>query len=1577
MKRNLNCLIWITVGGLLGAAFAEIPQWWQERGVLNTNRPAHDFNPVNQGQVKWMCTQAYEELQEKLPNPGNTNILNRIDAFPAGNNFRPANQGMLKAVALPVYQRLIEEGYASGFPWDGSTNAAHDFALANQGQLKNLFNFDLDAFDSDGDGLPNYIEIGLGLSPGKADTDEDGLSDFEEVSGSVYTLVNRNLTWSEAKADAEMRGGHLATVTSEAEHAQIAGCIALHPVSSIYPWIGATDEEEEGVWTWITGEPFEYARWNINEPSNTSGVEHYAQYWKMGLWNDASGAVVRPYILEYEHCTDPLVSDSDGDGILDGEELRIGSNPQMRDTDGDGVEDAIEIANGLDPALADTDGDRLSDFAELNGPTDPLNPDCDNDGLLDGEESRFVLVSDHRLSWPEAKADAELRGGYLATVTSEAEHNEIITAIGADALYRRTPWIGAADEEETGVWTWVTGEPFAYTLWGVNDQTGVQQPDTNNVAAHYVFYKQAAPAWFNGSGDHCYLIEHPRSLDPLNPDSDGDGLLDGEEIKTYHSSPFVSDTDGDGLTDPEEAAAGTSPVLADTDADGLTDVEELAGSTDPVNPDTDGDGLKDGLESRYILVGRYVTWAEAKADAELRGGHLAALETEEEYNDVVKRFGITVVKGTYTPWLGASDEEEEGVWKWNTGEPFTYTVWSNGQPSNGNDEDYLQFWPNAQWGDRSPDFRSGYLIEFDQALDPLNPDTDGDGLSDGDEVLVYFTNPFAMDTDADGIADQTELDAGMNPCSPDSDRDGLTEPEETAVGLDPLNPDGDGDGLLDGEEVLITLTSPFDIDSNTNGVPDLRLITSIPGSQASERVDYIEPYIEFLWEVEGDALVLSKVDQRAYASYSLSITNAGIYRIAFQTAFAGDVRDTYEPRIEIYVDECFAGELFLNTSTNLPEYTGFTPWLTAGSHKLTCRIKGPSPGGPFTIESVELYAVDGEDANGNGIPDWMEQQLDRTTDLDKDGLSDADEVLIYGTNPLSADTDGDGLSDDAELMDGTDPAERDTDHDGVDDGTEREQALTDPLVADFGQRTDVVSVNGNQSVGSVGDWVKEGSIIYSVGINGSLDYQITVPAPGHYAVEFEIADHSTYPESDPFDLSLAVDGVQGRPVLKQVPNSGTAQALFFPPYLTAGEHTFRLIWSNLNPAQHLEIRAVRLAAYDGPDVNENGQADWIDSREENSFSLDTQPVSSPVSPVCIEGSSLFVDLLSISNSFAFVDSSNHWVGAQKSINRGWYANAGLSPTGETTLSFAHNGVVEEQVLSVDWEETNLMAVPTNTVTVRLNDALLFNVLPDTGKKKQQGSLVVTIEGPSGTTNLVSLTDQPIPWIFEEPGLYTVSGLSSKSRAVQFDDADPVNEYGFRNGHPANGVFNNGNTSTSDVFYVNVVDWRFNGNPSCLKDSERSWECPDIAGETLVEQDASLAVTRSLSGENGTRFELLSSIDTEQCMIARLSEGGPIAAYALINTITQYSSEFYRVVEEFADGSDLLELTLAFGNIPDDFRIRLDIFVGGVVFLDGTVEKEFTKADFDEQGVLKVLMVTSIGKNSDCHHVKIFQGDTQL
>lgn len=84
--------------------------------------------------------------------------------------------------------------------------------------------------------------------------------------------------------------------------------------------------------------------------------------------------------------------------------------------------------------------------------------------------------------------------------------------------------------------------------------------------------------------------------DPFLADTDGDGISDGDEVRTYLTDPLVVDSDEDGLIDGEELRYTTDPLNPDTDADLLTDGDEVQRRTVPVDPDTDKDGLNDGLE---------------------------------------------------------------------------------------------------------------------------------------------------------------------------------------------------------------------------------------------------------------------------------------------------------------------------------------------------------------------------------------------------------------------------------------------------------------------------------------------------------------------------------------------------------------------------------------------------------------------------------------------------------------------------------------------------------------------------------------------------------------------------------------------------------------------------------------------------------------------------------------------------------------------------------------------------------------------------------------------------------------------
>ena len=65
-------------------------------------------------------------------------------------------------------------------------------------------------------------------------------------------------------------------------------------------------------------------------------------------------------------------------------------------------------------------------------------------------------------------------------------------------------------------------------------------------------------------------------------------------------------------------------------------------------------------------------------------------------------------------WLGGSDIEEEGSWRWVTGEAWEYANWGRSQPSDSQqNEDGLRLRPDGKWDDLRQNYRLHFLIEWE------------------------------------------------------------------------------------------------------------------------------------------------------------------------------------------------------------------------------------------------------------------------------------------------------------------------------------------------------------------------------------------------------------------------------------------------------------------------------------------------------------------------------------------------------------------------------------------------------------------------------------------------------------------------------------------------------------------------------------------------------------------------------------------------------------------------------------------------------------------------------------------------
>jgi len=120
-----------------------------------------------------------------------------------------------------------------------------------------------------------------------------GFTSQQNYNGHSYYRSTGSAFWTDARTACSNMGGYLVTVTSAAENNFIFG---LWPSG----WIGLTDEVNEGVWRWVTGETYSYTSWNPGEPNN-AGNEDYVQFVGGGKWNDLPNNISLPYVIEFNY----------------------------------------------------------------------------------------------------------------------------------------------------------------------------------------------------------------------------------------------------------------------------------------------------------------------------------------------------------------------------------------------------------------------------------------------------------------------------------------------------------------------------------------------------------------------------------------------------------------------------------------------------------------------------------------------------------------------------------------------------------------------------------------------------------------------------------------------------------------------------------------------------------------------------------------------------------------------------------------------------------------------------------------------------------------------------------------------------------------------------------------------------------------------------------------------------------------------------------------------------------------------------------------------------------------------------
>jgi alpha-tubulin suppressor-like RCC1 family protein len=111
-------------------------------------------------------------------------------------------------------------------------------------------------------------------------------------------------------------------------------------------------------------------------------------------------------------------------------------------------------------------------------------------------------------------------------------------------------------------------------------------------------------SWSDSDGDGLLDVDELiMGTNPLDADTDDDGLIDGQEdsnhngvVDVWETSPLIIDTDGDGLQDGTELGVTLAMVGPDTDLSKFKPDLDPTTTTNPLSIDTDHDGIPDGVE---------------------------------------------------------------------------------------------------------------------------------------------------------------------------------------------------------------------------------------------------------------------------------------------------------------------------------------------------------------------------------------------------------------------------------------------------------------------------------------------------------------------------------------------------------------------------------------------------------------------------------------------------------------------------------------------------------------------------------------------------------------------------------------------------------------------------------------------------------------------------------------------------------------------------------------------------------------------------------------------------------------------
>ncbi|MDO4454312.1 MAG: NPCBM/NEW2 domain-containing protein [Eubacteriales bacterium] len=589
---------------------------------------------------------------------------------------------------------------------------------------------------------------------------QDSAAAMIEYDGHRYYRFDSAVTWKEAKELCEKAGGSLVSITSWTEQSVVQSLIEDGTMNQY--WIGADDEALEGQWKWETGEAFTYDGWDQNQPDNYEGAEDYACISRTygGSWNDTANEEEETgYILEvwdqqmetgeYLAESDTLIhEDNVSYDIYDDDSYGNRSYGVLAyNASGNGwtqyrLDGAYEKLTGETAVYADAESGVSIDFAifgdgellyrqsSVTRQSVPTSFNIDVSGVqvltiaarnMGDYSDGYLLLNKAKLYETEKKEARERRDRIQdLQMIDQAEYVHEIT-LWQDTTGKLHDGYGSFNASADSFASWnLDGEYETFS------GKFVLSADTGSDISLKVQIYGDDELLFESSG-------YDKTKDTLEFSVDVTGkevlkIVTDNEKESSNAYIYLAD----------EALSAPAEENAQTEANGQTEAEVTAWDL----PDSENVPEKNGYtfpevsqsassqaaafeeydSHRYYLFDTPMTWEKAKQFCEQAGGHLAVITSPQEQRRIEK----LIEKGNESEyWIGGSDTEQNGNFKWVSGESVTYSNWKDGEPNasekgEGIKEKYVEIYSgNGQWNDNDETMEIGFILEISNDKDTV------------------------------------------------------------------------------------------------------------------------------------------------------------------------------------------------------------------------------------------------------------------------------------------------------------------------------------------------------------------------------------------------------------------------------------------------------------------------------------------------------------------------------------------------------------------------------------------------------------------------------------------------------------------------------------------------------------------------------------------------------------------------------------------------------------------------------------------------------------------------------------------